>query len=215
MNRELRELAEELRCGEDEECRRDLRELEGLVRELDSLASKLPKPFLTDAPQGGGPLISRVQNLEELRRSALSLVEGNEDLADYLVRRRLYLELGRELGRLATAPRDSPVCPVCGRRPRVVVLKRGETGLFAGHDAVARCTCGAEWPYNEWLCPSCRGMGRDNFEVYLFRSKERGETPVLEVRVCRKCGYKLAVVWGDVDQVDVAFINLILDSFNV
>lgn len=53
MQKPLQKLVVDLLCGEDEACRGDLEGLAGLVGELDSLASRLPKPFLNGPPTGG------------------------------------------------------------------------------------------------------------------------------------------------------------------
>ena len=202
MLKPLQRLVIDLLCGEDEGCRGDLEDLAGLVGDLDSLASSLPKPFL-NGPPGRGPLASRVSNLHELRKEAVRLLEGDEALADYLVRRKLYADLRLH----AKQEKPSLECPVCGHRPRIIRLARVEEGLFTGYEPRARCTCGMEWPFDEWLCPSCLAQGRDSFDVYVVRPG------LLEVRKCKRCGYKIAVVEGKIDQADVALVNLLLDRF--
>ncbi len=202
MQKPLQKLVIDTLCGDDPGCKEDLEDLAGLVRELDSLASRLPKPFLNGA-SSGGPLASRVSNIEDLRREALRLLEGDDALASYLVRRKLYADLRLH----ARARRGATECPVCGHRPRIVRLARVEEGLFTGYEPLARCTCGMEWPFDEWLCPACSIQGRDAFDVYVVRPG------LLEVKKCRRCGYKLAVVVGRIDQADVALINLLLGNF--
>lgn len=202
MGRPLRELIVSLLCGEDKECREDLEGLARLVGELDNLASKLPKPFL-DGSSTGRPLASRVLNLQELRKEAIRLLGRDDALVDYLVRRKLYADLRLH----ARLERMQPECPICGSKPRIIRLTRVDEGLFSGYEPRAKCTCGMEWPFDEWLCPSCLAYGRESFDVYVVRPG------VLEVRRCRRCGYKVAVVEGKMDQADVALVNLLLDSF--
>ncbi len=45
MQKPLQKLVIDTLCGDDPGCKEDLEDLAGLVRELDSLASRLPKLF--------------------------------------------------------------------------------------------------------------------------------------------------------------------------
>ncbi len=187
-------LAEAL-CGDDEGCLSQARELAELVEWLDTVARRLPEPRLSGV--GGEPLAARVENLAEIDEAARAAVEGDEGLAEYLVRRRLYLSLRGLAAPAANARR----CPVCGHLPTLIRLARVEGGLFSGYEARARCTCGMEWPFDEWLCPSCGAGGRESFDVYLAGR--------LEVRRCTRCGYTLTVLSGRVGQAEHALANII------
>lgn len=84
----------------------------------------------------------------------MRLLEGDEALADYLVRRKLYADL-----RMHVRPGGGYLeCPVCGHKPRIIRLARVEEGLFSGYEPRARCTCGMEWPFDEWLAPRASAM---------------------------------------------------------
>lgn len=183
-------------CGGDEDCARDARELAELVEWLEERARGLPEPRLRPGDETT-PLAGRVENLGELMRAALEAVGGDEGLAEYLVRRRLYLSLHR----LAAPGAGARRCPVCGHTPTLIRLARAEGALFSGYEARARCTCGMEWPYDEWQCPSCGARGREAFDVYLAGR--------VEVRRCRSCGYRLAVVEGRVGQAEHAIANIL------
>ena len=181
-------------CGD--ECVEDLEELAEEAEELEKLATGLPEPRL--GAQNGGPLASRVANLDEVTGAAIEAT-GNVGLARYLAIRRIYLKLGGQAPRATGA-----VCPVCGSKPRVVVLSRVSQGFFDGYIPIARCICGMEWSVEEWRCPSCGSHGRDSFNIYIIKPG------VLEVRECRSCGYRMAVTSVRPKQAEVMLASILL-----
>ena len=177
----------DLICGGEEECIRDLEDLRSLVKFLDDLATRL-EPFKLSDKLEERPLRHGLLNYQEL----VSKVEeevGDKSLADYVVRRRLYLEASRRGIVKDTA--GGKLCPVCGEPPRIIVLRKsGLSDIFSGFVPHAMCSCGMDWVYDEWTCPRCGAAGREVFAVYL--SKAQG----LEVRKCKQCGNHVLIVHG-------------------
>lgn len=201
MHKNIRSISINLLCSRDEKCRDELNALVEFVEELDRVASSLPEPVLGE-DNNSTSFFDRTTNREQLLRAAMEALGGNRVLADYTVRRRLYLQYRG----LVKPAKGLLACPVCGSLPRIVRLAQSEDALFSGYEAWARCTCGMEWPVDEWKCPSCGVEGREAFRVYTI------EPGVFEARQCTRCGYMVAVVSSELSQADVALVNLVLES---
>jgi FdhE protein len=74
---------------------------------------------------------------------------------------------------------DQAVCPVCGERPQVGVL-RGE-GDGAKRSLICSL-CSTEWDFRRLLCPNCGEEAPEKLPVYIAE-----EIPYIRVEACDTC----------------------------
>ncbi len=192
---------EKLLCRDDEGCRESIRQLRELIRSLDEAAYSIKDQLTLESTEA--PLIYNIANIREIYGKLREEVESDE-IALYLVRRALYLKASPMLER-----REGWLkCPVCGQPPTLIYFKPSDEGLYSGDIAYARCICGMEWKYREWVCPSCGIEGRESFRVMISRSTG------LEVRTCRNCGHSMIVATriNDDKHYFHAVANLVLEA---
>ncbi len=87
-----------------------------------------------------------------------------------------YLAEHTELPMLEMTP---SVCPVCGSRPQLGVLRQEGDG--AGRSLVCSL-CAAEWRYGRILCPACGESNENHLAVYIAE-----ELPHVRVEACETC----------------------------
>ena len=180
-------------CGEDRDCAEETSKLPSFFRELDGKILRIPIPALDPSTR---PLASSVPNSDGLYRKAMRLAGGEPELAQYIVKRRIYMAAPRDL------KGEGTTCPVCGDRPTMLVLRKyGFGGIFSGFRQTAKCICGMEWDYPAWACPHCGNTDRMKFTVYLYGP--------LEFRRCDACGFTLPVIEADAGD-DVHYIHPVL-----
>ncbi len=182
-------------CGGDSECIERVLSFLSYLDKLEHRVKELPKPELKSHTP---PLIKQVKNLDALESEARRIADGDEDAIIYLVRRRVFLEHGRNIQR---GWRDA-TCPVCGLFPTLILYKQSETGLFSGHTPYYRCVCGAEWLGWDWRCPRCGEDSREMFENFVLASSS------LETRRCGRCGYVTPVM--EYKPLDIHKLHLLL-----
>ena len=174
-------------CGGDSGCVERALSFLSYVDRLERLVKELPKPELSGYDP---PLIERVTNLDLLESEARRVAEGDEDTVSYLVRRRVFLEHGREIQNAW----HGSTCPVCGLLPTLMLYRPSDKGLFSGYHPHYRCVCGAEWPGRDWRCPRCGEEGRNAFETLILTSS-------LEARRCVRCSYVIPIIERETLQI--------------
>ncbi len=189
-------------CRDNTTCIEELEELGRLVDELDSIAEREAEEIEVERLET--PLLAHVRDVKSLQER-LRAETGNDEIALYIIRRALYKKYWIKMVDGKTGPR----CPICGQPPTLMVFKKADEGLYTGMTPYARCNCGAEWRWgDEWICPSCMSNGRDGFRMLVSSSTG------LEIRICRKCGFKMAVARnasGDIHRLQV-YTNIILEA---
>ncbi len=198
------ELLESVICNDDRECRESLGQIRETLSYINKIASSIKVGVKLE--RLGKPLINHVSNIDEIKRSVASKLNGEENLVDYALRRVLYVKLR---GRVRASREDS-LCPLCGRPPTLIFFRKTDSALFSGDIPHARCSCGMEWEYDEWRCPQCGSTGRMQFDLQISRNGQ------VELRTCRKCGFTLFVarrITGDRDYFHV-LANMIVGGIS-
>jgi len=91
-------------------------------------------------------------------------------------------ELSRDIAKLLLKDYSEPLCPYCGRRPGVAILRpEGEGGK-----RFLQCSfCLAEWSFRRILCPSCGE--EDNLKLPVYTADD---FDYVRVEACDTCkGY--------------------------
>ncbi|MEB3788012.1 MAG: hypothetical protein GSR78_04560 [Desulfurococcales archaeon] len=189
-------------CRDNESCMSDLHELDLLVEKLDAIAEEEAEGLEVDSLEP--PLLAHVRDIKSIQ-DRLRSQTGNDEIALYIIRRALYKKYRHTVTSEITGYR----CPICGQPPTLLFYRKTDEGLYTGMMPQARCNCGAEWRIeNEWTCPSCMSNGRGAFKILVSSSTG------LEVRICRKCGFKMAVARdasGDLHRLHL-YTNIILEA---
>jgi FdhE protein len=114
--------------------------------------------------------------------------DADQDPAEVFFVRALLQPYTEFAARLAGINQDgaTPVCPFCGEKPVVAVL-RGE-GDGAKRSLVCSL-CSTEWEFRRILCPACGEQNKDNLPVYTA-----SEFDHVRVEACDSCrGYVKAI----------------------
>jgi formate dehydrogenase maturation protein FdhE len=93
--------------------------------------------------------------------------------------------------RAALAPRAplvgiSRLCPVCGSRPLLGVLRQEGDG---GKRFLLCSFCSQEWEFRRILCPTCGEEAEDKLPVYIEE-----DTPHVRVEACDTCKFYLRTI---------------------
>jgi len=85
------------------------------------------------------------------------------------------------LARRSTASRTSvqPLCPFCGSKPLVAVLRSEGDGAKR---SLLCSLCFTEWDFRRLLCPNCGEEDKDKLPVYIAK-----EFPHIRVEACDAC----------------------------
>lgn len=146
-------------------------------------------PVVTE--QGPGPLAEAAQELRQQGQHSHSALlttfwQGDDGAveagpSDFLARAFLqpYAVLVRSLASLPPAGPTPCLCPVCGRKPGLGVLRPQGDG---GSRSLVCSFCLHEWTFRRILCPAC---GEENYAKLPVYTSE--EFPQVRVECCDAC----------------------------
>ena len=90
-------------------------------------------------------------------------------------------------GMVMPPPMTTPhVCPICGARPMLGVLRPEGDG---GKRFLLCCFCCREWEYRRILCPTCGEEAEEKLPVYVAE-----QFPQVRVEACETCKFYLQTV---------------------
>ena len=148
------------------------------------------------------PCYASSEQQREMLRSFLLSTDGNEPESNHFFARVL---LQPQAGRLATtqqtqsADSSASVCPVCGARPQVAVLRPEGDG---GKRFLVCAFCSTEWEFRRILCPVCGEVDHQKLPRY---SAE--DFAAVRVEACDTCKYYLKSVDMTVDGLAVPLVD--------
>jgi FdhE protein len=160
-----------------------------LDRDVGRFLDRVPEILRYAADAGPGPLAdearARSEDALETRRTRLLVYWAGDRSSreDYLSRAALrpYAETLRAL----TVPPDrmhtQGRCPFCAGFPWVSV-RRGGSQMEGARRLLACALCGAEWPFERILCPSC--LETDPRKLPSFSSEPH---PSVRIEACETC----------------------------
>jgi len=93
----------------------------------------------------------------------------------------------------------SHVCPICGARPLLGVLRPEGDG---GKRFLLCCFCSREWEYRRILCPTCGEEAEEKLPVYVAE-----QFPQVRVEACETCKFYLQTVDLTKDGHAVALVD--------
>ncbi|HEU4415962.1 MAG TPA: formate dehydrogenase accessory protein FdhE [Candidatus Angelobacter sp.] len=79
----------------------------------------------------------------------------------------------------STTEASPPLCPFCGSRPQVAVLRPEGDG---GKRFLLCSLCGTEWLFRRVLCPNCAEENKDHLPIYMAK-----EFDYVRVDACDTC----------------------------
>ena len=155
----------------DEECKNRILPLLSFFMDIENLVKDINPPKLIDKRE---PLID---NVSFQNRDLEKISQYPEEVKSYIIARvtaEAYSNIFDE---------NKGKCPICGSIPKALFLRKSESDLYSGYKSFLRCICGYEIPWEDWKCPSCGNMGRDNFDTFVLNDR-------ILIKRCLKCGFK-------------------------
>jgi FdhE protein len=168
---------EELSTSEDH----DVEVLIPFVRELLALVREKGSPQLKAAAEEFAELAGE-EWLELLQIVWQHQAEAQNLAPEYLFFAKALLQPYAELlAEKATGVQEgtTPLCPFCGSRPQVAVLRPEGDG---GKRSLVCSLCCTEWNYRRQLCPSCGEEHKDKLPVFVAN-----EFDYVRVDACDTC----------------------------
>jgi FdhE protein len=135
-------------------------------------------------------------------RSFLLSTDPNEAESNHFFARVLLQPQAERLAAtLQTQSADSSasVCPVCGARPQVAVLRPEGDG---GKRFLVCSFCSTEWEFRRILCPMCGEQDHKKLPRYSVE-----DMPSVRVEACDTCKYYLKSVDMTVDGLAVPLVD--------
>ncbi|MEM1873783.1 MAG: formate dehydrogenase accessory protein FdhE [Acidilobaceae archaeon] len=191
-------------CGQDEHC---FIELWGFMESLAELDRKLGEVRVEGSLGAAAPVIIGVpeetisemsdklyralrelgydiekESVDRGARGAYEPEDQASSFASFAFKRLLYKTARGAEHQALSQPWSETYCPVCGLLPVAVVDERDESGF---PQARYKCLCGNSWRQSEFMCPSCKARGGENFEVHHV-----GRLPMY---LCKNCGHMMLV----------------------
>ena len=148
------------------------------------------------------PCYASSEEQREMLRSFLLATDANEPESNHFFARVLLQPQAERLAaRLQTQSADSSasVCPVCGARPQVAVLRPEGDG---GKRFLVCSFCSTEWEFRRILCPVCGEVDHQKLPRY---SAE--DFAAVRVEACDACKYYLKSVDMTVDGLAVPLVD--------
>jgi FdhE protein len=148
------------------------------------------------------PCYASSEQQREMLRSFLLATDANGPESNHFFARVL---LQPQAERLAATQQtqtvDSPasICPVCGARPQVAVLRPEGDG---GKRFLVCSFCATEWEFRRILCPMCGEQDHKKLPRYSVE-----DMPYVRVEACDTCKYYLKSVDMTVDGLAVPLVD--------
>jgi FdhE protein len=166
---------------------------ESSARDLGALAAKAPEFLAEIAAAAPGPIAESarewktrdVKELLELYQSSASSGCSPGALLAWLVLSPYFEHLANQWSDVPETG-ASRLCPFCGRKPVVGVLRPEGDGAKR---SLICSMCGAEWRFGRIMCAACGEETPDKLPVY---SAE--EFPQVRVEACNACGCYIKTV---------------------
>jgi formate dehydrogenase maturation protein FdhE len=147
-------------------------------------------PALEDSAQQMAllPSESWIASLEAYWKHAGTYDQQVGAFAQFLPRAFLqpYVEFRAALVPLAPLVATTRLCPVCGSRPLLGVLRPEGDG---GKRFLQCSFCSHEWEFRRILCPTCGEEAEDKLPVYVAE-----DTPHVRVEACDTCKFYLRTI---------------------
>lgn len=153
------------------------------------------------------PCYASSEEQREMLRSFLLSTDGNEPESNHFFARVLLQPQAEQLAatqQTQSADSSASVCPVCGARPQVAVLRPEGEG---GKRFLVCSFCATEWEFRRILCPVC---GERNHKKLPRYSVE--DVPSVRVEACDTCKYYLKSVDMTVDGLAVPVVDEVATS---
>jgi FdhE protein len=182
---------------------RERLDLDIAMRQLPALLSlvkrKGPSKLAQDAADlGRSPLEQQRQMLQ----SFLLSTNGGEPVSNAFFARVLFQPQAEHLAVTENAQStdsSSSVCPVCGARPQVAVLRPEGDG---GKRFLVCSFCSTEWEFRRILCPVCGEVDHQKLPRYSAK-----DFNAARVEACDSCKYYLKSVDMTVDGLAVPLVD--------
>jgi FdhE protein len=148
------------------------------------------------------PCYASSEQQREMLRSFLLSTDPNEAESNHFFARVLLQPQAERLAAtLQTQSADSSasVCPVCGARPQVAVLRPEGDG---GKRFLVCSFCSTEWEFRRILCPMCGEQDHKKLPRYSVE-----DMPSVRVEACDTCKYYLKSVDMTVDGLAAPLVD--------
>ena len=148
------------------------------------------------------PCYASSEEQREMLRSFLLSTDGNEPEANHFFARVLLQPQAEHLAatqQTQSVDSSASVCPVCGARPQVAVLRPEGDG---GKRFLVCSFCATEWEFRRILCPVCGEVDHQKLPRY---SAE--DFAAVRVEACDTCKYYLKSVDMTVDGLAVPLVD--------
>lgn len=178
--------------------------------DVDMAAKHLPRLFSLVQSSGPSKLAQEAARMSSVssdqRRQMLddflSATEGDDTGASLFFARVLFQPLAEKLAAaqaMQLAGFSGSVCPVCGARPQVAVLRPEGDG---GKRFLICSFCVTEWEFRRILCPIC---GEEDYQKLPRYSAD--DLAAVRVEACDTCKYYLKSVDMTVDGLAVPLVD--------
>lgn len=189
-------------------------DLDMAVQQLPTLLSLVqrtgpPKLAQEAAEIGGGklqlsspPCYASSEQHREMLRSFLLSTDGNEPESNHFFARVLLQPQAEQLAAALNGPSvDSSrsICPVCGARPQLAVLRPEGDG---GKRFLVCSLCATEWEFRRILCVMCGEVDHQKLPRYAAE-----DFAAVRVEACDSCKYYLKSVDMTVDGLAVPLVD--------
>jgi FdhE protein len=148
------------------------------------------------------PCHASLEQPREMLRSFLLSTDPNEPESNHFFARVLLQPQAEHLAKtqqMQSADSSASVCPVCGARPQVAVLRPEGDG---GKRFLVCSFCSTEWEFRRILCPVCGEQDHKKLPRYSVE-----DMPSVRVEACDTCKYYLKSVDMTIDGLAVPVVD--------
>ena len=182
---------------------REQLDLDIAIRQLPALLALVqrtgPSKLAQEAAEIGR---SASEQQRQMLQSFLLSTHGSEPESSHFFARVLFQSQAEHLAatqQMQSADSSASVCPVCGARPQVAVLRPEGDG---GKRFLVCSFCSTEWEFRRILCPVCGEVDHQKLPRY---SAE--DFAAVRVEACDTCKYYLKSVDMTVDGLAVPLVD--------
>jgi FdhE protein len=182
---------------------REQLDLDIAIRQLPALLALVQREGPSKLAQEAAE-IGRASSEQQGRmlRSFLLSAEGHEPESNHFFARALFQPQAEHLAvaqNAQSAGSSGSVCPVCGARPQVAVLRPEGDG---GKRFLGCSFCSTEWEFRRILCPMCGERDHKKLPRYSVE-----DMPSVRVEACDTCKYYLKSVDMTIDGLAVPVVD--------
>jgi FdhE protein len=148
------------------------------------------------------PCHASLEQPRRMLRSFLLSTDGDEPESNHFFARVLFQPQAEHLAatqQMQSADSSASVCPICGARPQVAVLRPEGDG---GKRFLVCSFCSTEWEFRRILCPVCGEQDHKKLPRYSVE-----DMPSVRVEACDTCKYYLKSVDMTIDGLAVPVVD--------